>query len=65
LGAETGSKHQSPKLSSNGQLWVSFIKRFAFWGDRQELSGRFPWQTPKTKVETEVFRRMGYLVVDS
>lgn len=38
---------------------------FAFWVDRQELPGRIPRQTPKTKAETEMFRRMGYLVVDT
>ncbi|MEG3875771.1 hypothetical protein QT972_00105 [Microcoleus sp. herbarium7] len=38
---------------------------FAFWVDQQELPGRLPRKNPKTKAETEVFRRMGYVVVDS
>lgn len=38
---------------------------FAFWVDRQELPGRLPRQIPKTKAETEVFRRMGYLVPEN
>lgn len=46
----------------NQELILLRLPGFAFWIERAELKSRIPRKMPRSKSETELFRRMGYAV---